>query len=181
MTVEARITPVWKKQKILLALLLIGFGGWFLFDGLVGYPKSDERYRKLEALSADKTNWPALAKEHSIGAVPEKFLGPGKVIEQFVAAGITGFIGLGVLIYWLSQINRSVRMDDEAVTASDGKRIPFSAIIGVGKKLWDKKGIAKVRYSLNGKQGEFIVDDYKFDTKPSRQILEEIEKRLTAE
>ena len=52
-------------------------------------------------------------------------------------------------------------------------------IDGSGKVLEQtSKGIAKVRYTLDGKQCEFIVDDYKFDTKPTRQILEEIEKRL---
>jgi hypothetical protein len=178
MTVEARITPIWKKQKLLLGLLMLGFGVWFLFDGLVGYPKSDERYRALEKLSADKSEWPALAKQHNIGRVPEKFLGPGKVIEQFVAAGVTGLLGLGILGYWFSQLKRTVRMDEEAVTSAAGVRVPFSAITGVGKKLWDKKGIAKIRYALDGKEGEFVVDDYKFDTKPSRQILEEIERRL---
>ena len=69
-------------------------------------------------------------------------------------------------------------MDDDGVTTTSGVRVPFPSIIGVGKKLWDSKGIAKVRYTLDGKQCEFIVDDYKFDTKPTRQILEEIEKRL---
>ena len=112
--------------------------------------------------------------------MPEKFLGPGKVIEQFVAAGITGLVGLGILAYWFSQLKLTVRMDDDAITTAAGVRVPFSAIIGVGKKLWDKKGIAKIRYSLDGKEGEFVVDDYKFDTKPSRQILEEIERRLIA-
>ena len=180
MTVEACITPIWKKQKLLLALLLIGFGAWFGFDGFIGYPKSDERYRKLEALSADKSQWKALAKEHDIGSVPEKFFGPGKVVEQFVAAGITGFLGFATLLFWLSQLKRTLRMDAEGVTTATGVRVPFSAMSGVGKKLWESKGIAKVRYSLEGKQGEFVVDDYKFETKAARQILEEIEKRLLA-
>ena len=45
MTVEARITPIWKKQKLLLGLLMLGFGAWFLFDGLIGYPNVTARSR----------------------------------------------------------------------------------------------------------------------------------------
>jgi hypothetical protein len=125
--------------------------------------------------------WEELAKSKGWGKEPpHRFYEPGDIYFQYGAGALCSVIGLGTLIYWLTQINRRVKMDDEAVTAACGKRIPFDAIIGVGKKLWDKKGIAKVRYMLAGKQGEFVVDDYKFDTKPSRQILEEIEKRLTA-
>jgi hypothetical protein len=53
-------------------------------------------------------------------------------------------------------------------------------VTGVGKKRWESKGIAVVRYALDGRKGEFIVDDYKFDTEPTRKILGEIEEKLLA-
>ena len=58
--------------------------------------------------------------------------------------------------------------------------MPFSAITGVGKKQWDSKGIARVRYEIDGRRGQFVVDDYKFETEPSRTILKEIEEKLLA-
>jgi len=35
-----------------------------------------------------------------------------------------------------------------------------------------------VHYELDGKHGQFVVDDYKFDAEPARQILAEIEEKL---
>ena len=58
--------------------------------------------------------------------------------------------------------------------------MPFRAITGLGKKRWDSKGIAVVRYELQGRKGEFIVDDYKFEAEPARKILDEIESELRA-
>jgi hypothetical protein len=70
--------------------------------------------------------------------------------------------------------------DEEAVYTPRGTRVPFSAVTGIGKKRWESKGIAVVRYTIEGRKGEFIVDDYKFDTEPSRKILEQIEQKLLA-
>jgi hypothetical protein len=180
MNVEARITPVWKKQKLLLALLLIGFGGWFAFDGMVGWPKSNERWAEYIKLKEKDGAWEEFAKTKGWSTEPpHRLYERNDILGQYIMGALCGAIGLGTLIYWLSQIKRVMRVDDSAVTSAAGVRVPFEAIHGVGKKLWEKKGIAKVRYSLNGKQGEFVVDDYKFDTKPSRQILEEIERRLS--
>lgn len=181
MTVEAHITPIWKKQKLLLALLLMGFGAWFGFDGLVGWPKSNERWRVHQSVKSEQGKWEEIAKAKGWNAEPpHRQYERGDIIGQYVMGSICGAIGLVSLLYWLSQIRRSLRIDDDVVTTPSGVRVPFSAISGVGKKLWEAKGIAKVRYTLEGKQGEFVVDDYKFDTKPARQILEEIEKRVLA-
>jgi hypothetical protein len=59
-------------------------------------------------------------------------------------------------------------------------RVPFGSITGVGKKKWDSKGIATVRYELDGQRSQFIVDDYKFEAEPTRKILAEIEEKLIA-
>ena len=56
--------------------------------------------------------------------------------------------------------------------------VPFEAIIGLGKKNWDAKGLATVRYQIGGKQRQFVIDDYKFDPDPTRKIFAEIEERL---
>jgi hypothetical protein len=71
-----------------------------------------------------------------------------------------------------------LKLDDEAVTTPSGTRVPFDAITGLGLKKWEPKGLATVRYELSGRKGQFVVDDYKFETAPTRQILEEIKKRL---
>ena len=44
------------KRMTLLGLLLIGFGGWFLFDGLVKYPKDAVKAVAFEAFEAGGKN-----------------------------------------------------------------------------------------------------------------------------
>jgi hypothetical protein len=71
-----------------------------------------------------------------------------------------------------------VRTDEEAVFTPSGTRVPFGAITGVGKKKWEDKGLATVRYEIEGRKGEFVLDDYKFDRDATHQILAEIEEKV---
>ena len=48
----------------------------------------------------------------------------------------------------------------------------------MGLKKWDSKGLATVRYEIAGRHGQFIVDDYKFDPIATREILNEVKRKL---
>ena len=195
MTIEARITPIWKKQKLFVAIFLMAFGGWFFWDGFVGYPRKNERYAawrgyvtegreaewaefaKAKGWKADE--WPAYVKEHNLDVKSRTAaMTPEQIAGQKVYGGITALIGLIVLAYWAQQIRCVLRLDDEGVTSPAGTRVPFTAITGLGLKKWESKGYATVRYALGGRKGEFLIDDYKFDTEPTRAIVDEIKRRL---
>ena len=174
---------------------MIGFSSPFFWDGAVGYHRKNERYKVWkefqdsgkagewsdEALRRGwkEDEWTDYLQAHSLlNNPPAEVFPPGKITEQYVCAGLTLTLGTIVLIYWLTQVKRVVRTDEEAVHTAAGTRVPFSAITEVGKKQWESKGIARIRYELNGRRGQFVVDDYKFDTEPSRTILKEIEEKL---
>ncbi len=176
MPAEARISPIWKKQKLFVACFLVAIGAWFFFDGLIGYPRSNVRWLAHEEHEMD---WPAYAKSQGwVTEVPHKFFKKEDIVGQFVFGGLGVLLGAIVLAHWAMQKNRIIRSDDEAVYTPAGTRVPFGAITGVGKKKWDKKGIAVIRYEIGGRKGQFFVDDYKFDTEPARTILAEIEEHL---
>jgi hypothetical protein len=195
MPAEARITPIWKKQKLFVAIILLGFSLPFYYDGFTGYEQKNARYREWKVFVDEgrEAEWPAYAasrdwkadewtkfvKDHG-NRMPEIPFPRGKIIEQFVCAGLTTIFGLITLAYWFGQKGRILRTDDEAVYTPAGTRVPFTAITGIGKKKWEAKGLATVRYEIEGRKGEFILDDYKFDRDPTHAILEEIEKHLTA-
>ncbi len=197
MPAEARISPIWKKQKLFVALFLFAVAAWFCFDGAVGYPRANVRYKEWKSYvdAGREKEWPERAKElgikndewlkwveehHPNGPLPDERWDSGKRFEQFGLSGLAAIFGAITLAYWATQIRRTVRTDAEAVYTAAGTRVPFGAITGVGKKRWEKKGIAVVRYELGGQKKQFVVDDYKFDTEPSRKILAEIEERLIA-
>jgi hypothetical protein len=195
MTIEARITPIWKKQKLFVALFLMAFGGWFFWDGFVGYPAKNVRYAawrgyivegkeaewaefaKAKGWKGDE--WPPFVKEHHFDPKQRAFAMTGEqIMGQKVYGSILVVIGLIVLVYWAQQIRRVLKLDEEGVTSPAGTRVPFEAITGLGLKKWESKGYAKVRYAIGGRKGEFLIDDYKFDTEPTRAIVDEIKRRL---
>ena len=181
MPAEARISSIWKKQKLFVALFLIAVGLWFFFDGVVGYPRSNERWLAYEQHNKEGrlTEWPKYADSRGwVHEQPHKFFKREDIIGQFVFGSLGVLMGTIVLIYWVTQKNRVLRTEPDAVHTPAGTRVPFQAITGLGKKRWESKGIAVVRYELDGRKGQFLVDDYKFETEPARKILGEIEEKL---
>jgi len=91
--------------------------------------------------------------------------------------GLSLMIGAASFIFWTTQVKRVLKTDDEAVYAPGGKRVPFESITRIDRKKWVSKGLATVVYSINGRRGKFILDDYKFDRDPTHQIMAEIEEK----
>ena len=183
MPAEARVTSIWKMQRLFVALFFIGFAGFFFWDGKIGYPRSNERWVAYEEhQAADRiSEWPADAENRGwTSKVPEKFYKPEDIGMQYVCGIASGILGLSVLGYWAAQKGRVLKTVEGAVFEPSGKRIPFESIVGLGKRNWEKKGLATVRYELAGRRGKFVIDDYKFEAEPTHKILEEIEERLLA-
>jgi hypothetical protein len=183
MAAEARVSSIWKKQKLFIALFFLGVGFYFLFDGLIGYPRKNERWQAHEeqVKAHGEKGWKAYADSRGWSSTPpHKFYTKTDIISQYVFAGITASVGALLLIYWITQKDRRLRTDAEAVYTPTGTRVPFSSIIGLGKKKWESKGLATVRYEEQGRHRQFIVDDYKFEAEAAKQILTEIEEHLLA-
>lgn len=183
MAAVAHVSSIWKKQKLFVALFMMALGGWFFFDALIGYPRSNERWLAHDQYEREGrlADWPAYARSRGwVAESPHKFHPPSDITGQFVFGTLGGLLGAIVLAYWFTQKKRVLRTDETTVTTPAGTRVPFGAITGLGKKRWDSKGIAVVRYELQGRKGEFIIDDYKFETEPARKILDEIEAELRA-
>ncbi|HET6409321.1 MAG TPA: hypothetical protein VFG14_15650 [Chthoniobacteraceae bacterium] len=179
MTLEARVTPIWKKQKLFVALFMIAFGAYFYYDGAIGWPRNNERFAKYQELSSDHSAWVAYAKQRGWSdKKPEKAYTPAEIQGQFIFGTLCTLIGLVTLGYWAQQIGRRLKLDDEAVVSPSGTRVPFDSITGLGLKKWESKGLATVRYEINGRKGQFVVDDYKFDPETTRKILDEVKRRL---
>jgi hypothetical protein len=184
MPAEARVTSIWKMQRLFVALFFIGLAGYFCWDGKIGYPRKNERWLAYEKHRTEDriSEWPADAASRGwTDKVPEKFYGRGDILMQFVCAGLFGCLGLIVLGYWAAQKDRVLKTAEGSLIEPSGKRIPFGSITGLGKKNWEKKGLATVRYEVEGRRGKFVLDDYKFEAEPTHKILAEIEGYLISE
>lgn len=181
MPVEARISSIWRKQKLFVAIFFILVSAIFFYDGAISWPKSNRIYVEHQRYVKEHTEaeWAEHAKENGWSATPpHKYYASGDLIGQYVVGGLACTIGMILLIYWATQRKLRLRMDEDAVYSPSGTRVPFDSVTGIGLKNWDSKGVARVRYALDGRKGEFIVDDYKFETEPTRAILQHIEQRL---
>lgn len=181
MPAEARTSSVWRKQKLFVSLFFLAFAGYFFLDGFYTWPFENRRFEAhaVHQKEGRLAEWPAYAKSQNWNAKPpEKLHSRDDILGQFLFGGLMTLIGGILLVYWATQKGRVLRSDEEAVYTPAGTRVPFEAITGIGLKNWDSKGLAKVRYKLNERQGEFVVDDYKFEAGPTRQIMAEIEEHL---
>ena len=179
MPAEARVLKMWSQQKGLVPLLFLAFAAWFLWDGAVGYPRSDARWDAHERLQGEPGAWEKYAGERGWKTEkPEKRFGPEKYREQYVVSAITAAVGLIALAYWQSQRKLIIRNDDAGISTSRGLRVPYESIAKVDTTVWKQKGFAYIHYQANGQPKRLTFDDAKHDPKALDIILEETIARL---
>ncbi len=171
---------------LIISLAVGGLGFWFLFDGLVAYPRNNvkaEIYFELrEKLGEDtpelKAAWEAVRKERVWNdSTPKKIYSDGDLKTQLILGGVTLLAAFAVLLHYFRSLPQTTRLENGVITLPDGKTVEISKVQAVSKKRWENKGIADLAYeSAPGKSTRFVLDDYKFIG--AAQILEEVEKHL---
>jgi hypothetical protein len=178
---RANISKGYLLRVAAIAFLCVGGALWFFYDGAITYPAQRERglaFQKLEEEGRIE-EWPELAKQNDWPTTkPDKPKTEAEIMAQFVlGALITPFAVLYVVIL-IRHLGRWVEADDEGLTTSAGKRVAYDDIVSLAKKKWDAKGIAYAHYERDGRKGRVLLDDWKFDTEPTREILRKIESQI---
>lgn len=185
-SVTAVISKEWKQRILIMALALGGLGCWFLYDGLVAYPKNNvkaEIYLPLrDKLGKDtpelEAAWAEIRKERNWNEkTPKKIYKEGDLKTQIVLGIITLLASAGILFYFYRSLPTTTRLENGVIILPNGRRIELTKIRALSKKRWDNKGIADLAYeSSPGKTTRFILDDYKYIG--AAQIVDEVEKVL---
>jgi hypothetical protein len=182
MKIRADYDPKFYFRFKLIGLFTIGFALWFLYDGLVTYPKQREHalaYAKHYDGDGTKEDWDKIALEHGW---PTEYPGEPKteedISEQFIWSGASGTVGaLMFLMIWRSR-GRWIEADGDGITSSWGQSLAFDQVESLEKRQWRSKGIAKVRYRDGGRRKTFVIDDYKFLRQPTDEILCHLESKI---
>lgn len=171
---------------LIIALAVGGLGGWFLFDGLVAYPRNnvkaaiyfDLREKHGEDTPELKAAWEAVRKERVWNdSTPKKIYSEGDLKTQMILGAVALLVSAAVLLHFFRSLSQTTRLENGVITLPDGKTVEISKVQAVSKKRWENKGIADLAYeSAPGKSTRFILDDYKFIG--AAQILDEVEKHL---
>ncbi|MEX1119544.1 MAG: hypothetical protein WEB60_12205, partial [Terrimicrobiaceae bacterium] len=97
-SVTAIISKEWKQRMLIITLAVGGLGSWFLFDGLVAYPRNNvkaEIYFELrEKYGEDtpelKAAWEAVRKERVWNdSTPKKIYSEGDLQTQLILGAVT--------------------------------------------------------------------------------------------
>ncbi len=186
LSVTALISKDWKRRMWLMMAAAAGLGGWFLFDGLIAYPRHNQWasvYFELAAVHGKDT--PELAeawRKTSAGRnrpedTPKKEYTSDEIQTQIILGALAWAAALAVFIHYRRSLPRLTRLEDGRIFLPDGREIPVSSVRAMSKRRWESKGIADFAYEPSpGRRGKFLIDDYKYAG--ADQIVAEIEKRL---
>ena len=178
MPAEARVTKTWIQQKGLIPVFLIACSLWFLWDGLIGYPRSNERWDAHESRKATPGEWEKYCRQRGWKTEPpHRRFEHSDIVGQYVFAGLTGVIGIFSLVYWLRVRRSTLKSDEGAVFTPSGVRVPYESITQIDQRKWKSKGLATVFYTLDGAKRRFILDDAKYEPEGLDTILADILQR----
>ncbi len=168
----------WIQQKGLIPVFLFGFSIWFLWDGLIGWPRSNERWDAHERLKAQAGEWEKLCAARGwTTEPPHKRYSGTEITVQFVFVGLTAAIGTFSLLYWLRSKKMTIRSEADAVFTPSGRRVPYGSITLIDRRKWKSKGLATIFYMVDGSKGRFVLDDAKYDPSALDTILDDIQQR----
>lgn len=195
MAAKAYIWNGYRWRLAAMAGLLLFLGGWFLYDGAIGYPnKNIERLAFDDIANPESENYIPNYKEKWVEIAEENGWSttePGKPYSTYEEAGIFSdvtmqfiyaipclFFGGWVGLNYLRSFGRWIETDDEGIKTSWGAETQFGDITRLDKRKWKKKGIVYVYYTKPGSKTEasITLDDWKFDREPTGEMLEEIEE-----
>ena len=178
---KANIHKRYRSRLVMITLVCLGIGLWFFYDGAITYPKQHEaaaKYREMK--EAGKANeWKDVATEKGWDVKhPEKLKTKADSTAQLILAATLAIPVLLCPFFYFLTRGRWIEMDDDGFRTSWGQKLLFEEIFSLGKKKWESKGIAIVRYKQNGeRKRRLVLDDWKFDTDETRAMVREIEAK----
>ncbi|MEL7496525.1 MAG: hypothetical protein AAFN77_02880 [Planctomycetota bacterium] len=184
------------EKGFLLKYLFIGIGCfafflWSTYDAFIKYPGQIPRAQAWETLTEDKSlddaqqqeRWKEIATENGWGTKrPTKKESVDSIQQKVIWNYVFMAIGLALaapnIIWYLSVNNSWIEVEAPKIRDDAGREFDVTAITRIDKKKWEKKGIAVITYSDHTGEQTFIIDDLKYERKPSDEIMEWIESQV---
>jgi len=160
--IEAKINKEWAIRLMIIAIMFIGGGFWFVYDGAVAWPAENDRYAIYKEIldqgdQAEKSWQEVFAEKGWTTRKPPKEHSDTDIMTQFIIAALCFPIGLLALIWLLINATRSVVADERSVKFA-GKEIAYDDITDIDKSRWESKGIVV----LHAGDQRMKLDDWKF-------------------
>jgi len=189
------------EKKFLFKYLAIGlaclaFALWAAYDGFVKYPGQMPRAVAYENLilkiEADenlgdsdiKKMWTPIAEENGWSAKKLKTDEYPKAIEgkikyQYLFMGIGLLFGIPCLLWYFKTKGTWIEATGDGIRSSKGEEVKINEIVSFDKQKWEKKGIGVIHYKSGGEEKKFVIDDLKYERKPTDEIVDWMESQLS--
>ncbi|MEI8078556.1 MAG: hypothetical protein WCH61_02870, partial [bacterium] len=164
-TPQAKLNRDYAIRSLLFGTLLLGFGLWSFYDGLIGYPAHNRRALKYQELAdaRQQADWPAVAKANGWKTEkPKAAHNEWDIRTQFIMAAAFGLWGVGALIVLAVRSRRRFHANAAGLHGFRATVVPYAAITAVDLAKWDRKGIAKLNVTANGTSYRLVLDDWYF-------------------
>ena len=176
--IVANPSGVYRLKQSAMAILLIGWGLWSVYDGYYNWPKQNQEIASLkeQIKHTPKEDTKKLTElETSLGKLKEHT--SLDITFNKVLGWALPPVGLLLLIRVFYVSRGQYRLRDDVLHIPGHPPVPLDAVRSIDKAKWDRKGIAYLNYQLlNGKAGRLKLDDYIYHRTPTDDILKHIEE-----
>ncbi len=183
--IRATISGGYRVRLLILALGLLAFAGWSLYDGIYAWPKKQAMYEDLQVFMEQHDDWQTRWSDHaraqgypeSVVKNPTKLkpLDKYDIATQYGMAAVCGPIGLWFAYCWFAAGRRYVEADERGVRTHANVDLTWTQIEKIEDDRWKSKGIAYLKYA--GDQ-RILLDDWKFDRDATTAIYKLAESKM---
>lgn len=180
--IVARAGRYYRNTRYLLSALVVGMGLWFAYDGYIGWPEQNRQRAELirERDQAERAGDQARQQELTRQIMSMKERTDFDIGLQRVLGWTLPPLGLLLLFWALYNSRGEYRLEGDVLGAPGHPPIPLSSIREIDRRLWDRKGIAYLRYEHEGRQGTIKLDDFVYDRKPIDEIYDRVSEVVPA-
>jgi len=143
------------RENAVFAVALIGLGGYFLYDGMLGYPSQNEAYQQEQAEEKEKN--PNL----EIDGNPKH--SDAEIAIQKMLAGLCGAGAIYMIVAALRARRTRVVVDDEGLRINTRPMIPYDAMTALRSDRWKDKGWVDLTYDDGGRTRQVRLDSYRIE------------------
>jgi hypothetical protein len=181
--IVARAGSYYRNARYIMFGIIVAMGLWFLYDGLITYPRSNALYddltKKIEVLSREQKQETPEYQSLVFKRKETKFHDEFSIRLQCLLGALLPPIGIGLLVFWLRRSRGEIRLENGVLSAPGFPPIPLSKVDELDRQFWEKKGIVYAYYDLgNANAGKIRLDDFIYQAQPIRDIVKEIEREL---
>lgn len=179
--IVARAGRYYRNTRYALLVMFLVMGGWFALDGWKRWPEENARVRDLKIQQQAAEEQKDQAELGRVNAELKNYKEHSDwdlLFQKILAIGLP-IIGITLLVRALHNSRGEYRLSGTKLSAPGHPTIDLNEIEEVDNNLWDRKGIAWIKYkTADGQTGEMRLDDFLYDRPPTDAIYERVAKHM---